>query len=352
MQSNRRLDMHDLIYSVVLPVHNGMPYLMASVQSVLRQTLDRFELIVVDDGSTDDTPRYVRSLEDPRVRYVPTARCGLVGALNTGIHAARARWIARIDADDLATPDRLAKQWSWLQAHGDLVLLGCGFDLIDQQGQRLKSALNVVSDPAARWAMLFFNPFPHPGAVFRRDVAQHCGGYREETPIAQDYDLWTRMAHHGQIGNHPDTLCHKRCTRQSITATSSEQQHYYAERALQRYAESYVPEADARDLVELRRWYVTGDHPAIARARQLAATFALCCALAEDVPDRHLQATVRHVQQTLHYRCQQAAQASLFDLMQAWRWLKLTSRFAPFCAAPSQQIARRLWRSVRRGKVS
>jgi glycosyltransferase involved in cell wall biosynthesis len=344
-------DSHDLVYSVVLPVRNGMPYLVASVQSVLSQTLERFELLVVDDGSTDETPQYVRSLADPRVRYMQTTHSGLVGALNTGVRAARASWIARIDADDLAMPDRLERQWSWLQTHGEQVLLGCGFDLIDEQGQRLKSALNVVSDAAARWAMLFFNPFPHPGAVFRRDVAQQCGGYRNEVPVAQDFDLWTRMADHGQIGNHPDTLCHKRSTSQSITTTANARQHHFAEQVLRRYAATYVPQVDSNDLVELRRWYVTGDRPTLTRAEQLAATFARCCAHVKNVPDRYLHATVKHVQGTLCYRCQQATRATLCDFRQAWRWLKLTRCFAPFAPAPSQQVAQRLWRSLRHGGV-
>ncbi len=344
--------MNDLIYSVVLPVYNGMPYLKDAVESVLRQTLDKFELIVVDDGSTDETPNYVRSIQDPRVRYVRTAHAGLVDALNTGITMARSPWIARIDADDLALPQRLEKQWEFLQANHDQVLLGCGFDLIDEDGRWLRPTLNVVSDQAARWAMLFFNPFPHPGAVFRRDIARFCGGYRSESPVAQDFDLWTRLAHHGRIGNHPEILCHKRCTTQSITSTSSERQCYFAGLALREYAKSYLPDVNSDHLVELSKWYVAGVTPTHASARRLAATFSLCCGHVRNSADEHVHSIVCHVQQTMYYRCRQVARSSIIALPHAWRWLRLAQRFAPNARGPSQQLAARAWRSIQIRKPS
>src|SRR4051812_31537258 len=99
------------LISVLLPVHNGMPYLPEAVESILGQTFPRLELLLIDDGSTDDTPRYARSLGDRRVCYHRLEKVGLVGALNYGLSVARADRVARMDADDISVPDRLTRQY-------------------------------------------------------------------------------------------------------------------------------------------------------------------------------------------------------------------------------------------------
>src|SRR5262245_36140263 len=102
--------------SVLLPVHNGMPYLPETVASILAQTCTDFELLAIDDGSTDDTPRYLNSLHDLRIRYHRLNKVGLVGALNYGLEQARAPLVARIDGDDIALPERLARQIDYFRA--------------------------------------------------------------------------------------------------------------------------------------------------------------------------------------------------------------------------------------------
>jgi hypothetical protein len=268
------------------------------------------------------------------------------------VNHARSPWIARIDADDLAAPERLERQWQFLRANPEHVLVGCGFDLIDESGCMLQRAMNVVSDEAIRWVMLFFNPFPHPGVVFRRDQALACGGYRAECPVAQDFDLWIRLAKRGRLANHPDLLCHKRCRSDSITGVSSQRQLHFAGLTAHQYAKEYLPKAAPAHVVELRNWYIAGAVPSYERARNLAATFTLCCEHVKYSADQHVHSTVRHVQQAFSYKCRQSAKGSMLNLSRAWQWLRLTRQFDPHGKGPSQQIITRMLHSLHHRKLA
>ena len=120
--------------SVVMPVHNGGTYLRQAVDSILGQTFPDFELIVVDDRSTDGAVEALGRIGDPRMRIVANAGAGLVAALNTGLVAARGALIARMDADDIALPERFARQFEYLGAHPEIAVLGTAVILIDGVG--------------------------------------------------------------------------------------------------------------------------------------------------------------------------------------------------------------------------
>src|SRR5438270_5801548 len=117
--------------SVGLPVHNGMRFLREALESVLRQTLGDFELLVVDDGSTDDTPEVLASVRDGRLRVLRQEHEGLVAALNRGADEARAPYLARMDADDVSLPRRLERQIALLAADESVGIVGCGVETID-----------------------------------------------------------------------------------------------------------------------------------------------------------------------------------------------------------------------------
>ena len=187
------------LVSVVMPVHNGERFLDESIYSIRNQTLQQLELIVVDDGSTDVsyTIAMRHAAEDIRVRVIQLEHRGLAVALNTGMEAARAPWIARMDADDVALPERLERQMQVLSEQPDIAVLGTHGWIVGTTGRVVgRSRLGPSSREefarlrSANEAIYLL----HPSVVFARDVVLALGGYRQEYFPAEDVDLWSRVA--------------------------------------------------------------------------------------------------------------------------------------------------------------
>ncbi len=181
--------------SVVVASYNYGQYLAGALDSVLRQTMPSFEVWIVDDGSTDDTPRVVeRYLEDPRVRYHRTDHVGQPAAKNVGIQLATAPLVAFLDADDLWLPDKLARQLELFAAEPELGVAYCRMTLIDAQGARMQ----FEQPPLARgWvlpAMFRDNFVCFSSSMVRKAVFDRVGPFNEQIPLAIDYDLWLRAA--------------------------------------------------------------------------------------------------------------------------------------------------------------
>jgi glycosyltransferase involved in cell wall biosynthesis len=194
--------------TIIIPVRNGAAYLPASVASIQSQDFPLFELLVIDDGSTDATPALLASFAavDSRIRILRQPPQGIVAALNAGIAAARAPYLARLDADDLARPDRLRRQLAFMEAHPETGLLGTWAEVIDGEG-RAVGRLTPPADPAALARVLArTNPFVHSSVMMRTALVRRLGGYRAAFRSAEDYDLWLRMAEAGSIANLADDL--------------------------------------------------------------------------------------------------------------------------------------------------
>ena len=189
--------------SVLLPVYNGLPFLREAVESILGQTFSDFELLVIDDGSTDGSTAYLEALADPRLRLFRRAHTGLIPGLNFGLAEARTDLIARMDADDVARPERLQRQWEYMNHHPEVVLLGTRVQVIDGIGRLLGPEADLPighPDIVARFTQpRKMNPLVHPSVMFRREAALRCGGYRDDFPVAEDSDLWRRMARIGRL---------------------------------------------------------------------------------------------------------------------------------------------------------
>jgi glycosyltransferase involved in cell wall biosynthesis len=199
--------------SVVLPVHNGEDQLQAAVESILAQTLDDLELIVIDDGSTDRTPALLQQFaeRDPRVRVCRQDHGGIVAALNRGAGLARAAYLARMDADDIAVPDRLAKQAAFLDANPDIAMVGGSVEYILGEGRRarLRSLPTAPAEIAER-LRAGKHCFVHPTVTMRTEALQQVGGYRTAFEGAEDADLWLRLAEQFRLANLPDVVLAKR----------------------------------------------------------------------------------------------------------------------------------------------
>lgn len=192
--------------SVILPVYNAAATLGATLDSVLAQSFHRFELLIVEDGSEDDSPAIAAAYarRDPRIRVLQPGRQGQVGAMNSGLHAARAPIVARMDADDRMYPERLACQYRHLQAHPELTLVGSRVRLTPperiQDGFReyIRWQNHCCSRRAIADAIYIELPIAHPTVMFRRAAVLGLGGYREG-PFPEDYELLLRLHHHGHL---------------------------------------------------------------------------------------------------------------------------------------------------------
>lgn len=199
--------------SVLLPVYNAQRYVATAIESVLTQSFDDFELILIDDGSMDHSLGILREFEqrDDRVRVISRPNTGIVGALNDGLAAARGEFIARMDADDLSLPARFQMQVQFLREHLECVLVGSRVMLIDPDGSPIcewaKETTHEEIDGghlALRW------PVVHPAVMMRRDVLNQVGGYRKQYNTLEDLDLFLRLAEQGRLANLPVVLLHYR----------------------------------------------------------------------------------------------------------------------------------------------
>jgi glycosyltransferase involved in cell wall biosynthesis len=200
--------------TVLMPVFNGARYLRASIDSVLGQTFEDFELLIVDDASTDESLAIARSYTDHRLRVIAHDRNrGLSASLNHGLEVAATEFIARQDQDDLSSPARLAAQHAFLQDHPDVALLGSQALVIDAGGRPLAPIDRCLEAVTIRWYGLFDNPFVHSSVMFRRSVALQYGGFEG---FSQDWALWSRIMDRHGVANLRERLVTYRAHESSI----------------------------------------------------------------------------------------------------------------------------------------
>src|SRR6266545_7245738 len=196
------------LVSVLLAVRNDERFVAEAVQSVVRQTLRDFELIVVDDASTDGTPAILAGIDDDRLSIVRNEeRLGLAASLNRGLEHAKGRYVARLDSDDVALPNRLERQVAGI---GSRLAVGTAVRDLDEQGVVGKLHRNPLGPRGVRWLALFSSPFFHPTVLVDR---KSLGDLRYDTSYleSEDYDLWTRLLATGvEGGNLEDALVLKR----------------------------------------------------------------------------------------------------------------------------------------------
>lgn len=209
-----------------MAVYNGAPFLAEAVDSVLRQTLEDLELIVVDDGSTDGSADIAASMarRDGRVRLYRRAHAGFVPTITLGCALARARYIARMDADDVAAPERLQRQLDVLEARPQLALLGTAVVVVDAAGRAHYTIRYPGTDREIRRSILHWNCFAHPTVVMRAQALRAVGGYRRALLHAEDYDLWLRLIEIGEAANLSEPLVYLRAHERQVTHTFLEQQ--------------------------------------------------------------------------------------------------------------------------------
>ena len=191
------------LVSIVLPVYNGEKYLAESLDSVLAQSYQNWELVIINDGSTDGTENLILNYRDKRIKYLPNdGNKGIIFSLNRGLQESNGQYIARLDADDVALPYRIEKQVEFLSENLDYALCGSYFQTIDSNGKLLKNVRFPANNRDAQSYLLLHNCFCHSAIMMRSIIAKKLK-YDEKFQVCEDYDLWYRISRTGKILNLP-----------------------------------------------------------------------------------------------------------------------------------------------------
>jgi GT2 family glycosyltransferase len=216
--------------SVLMTTYNGSRFIAASIDSIIAQTYRDFELLIVDDMSTDNTPEILASYTDERIRVLrPPHNMGIVGARNFGFAACRGEFLAALDHDDLSAPDRLEQQVAFLDANPSIVMVGSAVELIDNDVVRPKYEARGITPFLLRWMLFVSNPFTYSSVMLRADAVRGLAVYmRAEYELADDFDLYHRLLNLGDLArlaavlttyrSHINNTTHKHAHRQSALA--------------------------------------------------------------------------------------------------------------------------------------
>ena len=232
--------------SILLCVYNAASTLQEAVDSILAQSFGDFELIIVDDGSIDGSAELLAAYRDAdkRVSVVTQRNVGMVGALNRGLAACGGDYIARMDHDDRAWPDRLAHQIAYLDANPAVVAVGGQVRIIDATGKTRRLGQYPVGCSAVRNILSVSSPFAHPAVMMRRHGLLSVGGYRSAFEYAEDYDLWLRLSEIGQLDNLPEIVLDYRWHGANVSALKAEAQAFATAAAM---IASRVRKTEGRD---------------------------------------------------------------------------------------------------------
>jgi glycosyltransferase involved in cell wall biosynthesis len=216
--------------SVIMSVYNGARFLHQAIESILSQTFDDFEFIIVNDGSTDETPVILGSYTAPRMVIIENdSNIGLARSLNKALAIAQGKYIARQDADDFSMPERLARQVTYLDTHPEVGLLGTGSIWVTEDSQDSEVRQSFTENAELQQALLADNRFDHSSVMFRRICVEDTGGwYREDFRYTQDYELWLRLSEAWDIANLPEVLYCHRVHDNMVSISHLEEQEKYA----------------------------------------------------------------------------------------------------------------------------
>lgn len=277
--------------TVCMSTYNAAEYLRESVVSILGQTFGDFEFIIIDDGSTDSTPRLLAKLTrgDSRVRVIRRPNTGISIALNEAVAMARGEFLARMDADDIALPERFAKQVAYLREHPDCVVVGSHVMMIDPYGSPLYEPKHELDHDAivagflagAGWSIV------HPVSMMRRQPVVEVGGYRPDLEPSEDIDLFLRLSERGRLANLPDVLLQYRQHTKSANHTRVAEQNHNKRRIItEAYArrsmalpDGWVPPQrnimPIRDEIDMWGWLALRKHNVSAARRHAVSLLRL-----------------------------------------------------------------------------
>lgn len=211
--------------SVLMPVFNAENYLKSAIDSIIAQTFTNWELVIVNDGSTDGSEKIIKSYNDKRILYVENERnIALIKTLNKGIDFCRGEYIARMDADDVAHPKRFAKQVDFLDNNPKYILCGTNASVIDKEGKVTGKVKNLTSNDFLQIHLLFSNPFIHPSIMIRNGML-YANRFDEHYKHVEDYELWVRLSKLGLMANINEDLLSYRCHDRNVSVLNTDIQN-------------------------------------------------------------------------------------------------------------------------------
>ncbi|MBI2269451.1 MAG: glycosyltransferase family 2 protein [Bacteroidetes bacterium] len=212
------------LVSILLPVYNAEPYIHNSIQSILDQTYSNWELIIVDDGSTDHSVEVAEAFKDKRIQILKKSNSGMADSLNKAMAIAKGDYIARQDADDISLPERLEKQIRFMLKNTEIGLLGTWSGIINEKGESTRQFhKHPLSSPELKCDLFFDNPFVHSSAIFKRNVIDGCGVYDTTiNSLVQDFEYWFRISRKYDVANIGEVLHQYRQLKSGISFSTSD----------------------------------------------------------------------------------------------------------------------------------
>src|SRR5690242_1980969 len=204
--------------TVLMPAYNAGKYIAEAIESVLQQTFTDFKLLIIDDGSTDNTEEIIRSFSDKRIHLIHQSHHGIAAALNKGLSKAASEYIARFDADDICFPERLMQQVAFLDEHPEVIIIGSDAEYISEDGEHLFHFKSIGhSHQQIIQKIHSYCPFIHSSVMYRKEAIIKAGGYSIHAHSFEDYLLWIQLLKFGKFANLPQQLIKVRFNPASVT---------------------------------------------------------------------------------------------------------------------------------------
>jgi glycosyltransferase involved in cell wall biosynthesis len=211
--------------TVLMPSYNAEKYLGEAVESILNQTFEDFEFIIINDGSTDKSADIIESYSDKRIKAIHNQKnIGLIKTLNKGIYLSKGKYIARQDADDISLPDRLKKQVQFLDERPEIAMVGSAAIRINRDGKVLDVIKYPADNKSIKNSLLRQNTFWHTSVMLRKECLNEVGSYREFFKYIEDYDLWLRISERYKVANFSEPLVKYRFQLNSVTVKNLKEQ--------------------------------------------------------------------------------------------------------------------------------
>jgi glycosyltransferase involved in cell wall biosynthesis len=263
--------MKDPKITVLMPAYNAGKYIAEAITSVLKQSFRDFELLIVNDGSTDNTVKIIESFHDERIVLIHQQNKGIASALNSGLARSRAAYIARFDADDICNPDRLRIQYDFITAYPEYHIIGSAADYMDVDGSYIFTQHPAAHlDEEIQTLKYTVCPFIHSSVFYRKEVIVSNGGYNEHAYTFEDHFLWVNILKNAKACNLSQALIKVRLNPESITIDEKWRTRKFREIKYGSLRRQSITEAEGIELQEI------GEKQYLPKIKE-GAYYALCC---------------------------------------------------------------------------